>query len=312
MGNFEKLVVLIVLFLSAVALAVSSGKSEETGAGPTTLTTGGEKAVVAQGATNERSTPRPYRRTTAPAQEKTSAPSRSELSPSLLLDATDVTGAATKSRLPAATNVSDGRILKSTSGLKESLVDDFMQYTVRDGDTWVGLAQRFYRDARQATNLRVANDDPSALRAGMAILVPVYDLTKEAGLRDPFVPIANVTGASKTSGTRGRTRRNSGTTPAPKRAANASAPREGAAYVVQDGDNLSKISKSVYGTATRWQEIYEANKDVMKSADWLSVGMELFIPEAGTVPVPKLPASTEAVPVSAGADGTSTAESRVR
>jgi LysM repeat protein len=50
-------------------------------------------------------------------------------------------------------------------------------------------------------------------------------------------------------------------------------------YIVEKGDTLQKISDKVYGTTRRWQEIYEANKDVLKSPDKIVPGQKLVIPE---------------------------------
>ena len=49
-------------------------------------------------------------------------------------------------------------------------------------------------------------------------------------------------------------------------------------YEVQSGDTLSKISKKFYGTANRWNDIYQANRDILSSARSLRVGQELLIP----------------------------------
>lgn len=49
-------------------------------------------------------------------------------------------------------------------------------------------------------------------------------------------------------------------------------------YVVKEGDSLSKIAKEVLGDASRWQEIFEANKDQIKDPKLIRVGQELRIP----------------------------------
>jgi len=46
-------------------------------------------------------------------------------------------------------------------------------------------------------------------------------------------------------------------------------------YTVENGDSLSKIGKA-YGVA--WQDIYEANKDIIKNPDLIEVGWKLKIP----------------------------------
>ena len=49
-------------------------------------------------------------------------------------------------------------------------------------------------------------------------------------------------------------------------------------YTVKEGDTLSEIAKKVYGDAAAYEKIFEANKDVLKSADDIKVGQELKIP----------------------------------
>lgn len=66
----------------------------------------------------------------------------------------------------------------------------------------------------------------------------------------------------------------------PATAAAQNAPKAAAArsYTVQTGDTLSKISDSVYGTTNRWQDIFNANRNQLKSPHDLKVGMVLTIP----------------------------------
>jgi nucleoid-associated protein YgaU len=49
-------------------------------------------------------------------------------------------------------------------------------------------------------------------------------------------------------------------------------------YVVKSGDSLSKIAKEVLGDASRWPEIYEANKDQIKDPNLIYPGQELKLP----------------------------------
>ena len=49
-------------------------------------------------------------------------------------------------------------------------------------------------------------------------------------------------------------------------------------HTVADGDSLSRISMRYYGTPNRWQEIYNANRDVLQGSSVLRVGMQLRIP----------------------------------
>ncbi len=52
-----------------------------------------------------------------------------------------------------------------------------------------------------------------------------------------------------------------------------------ASYVVAQGDTLSKISSKAYGTNTRANDIYNANRDKLTSPAALKVGMTLTIPQ---------------------------------
>ena len=50
-------------------------------------------------------------------------------------------------------------------------------------------------------------------------------------------------------------------------------------YVVQRGDSLWKIAKNLLGSGSRWNEIYEANRDVIRDPNMIYVGLELTIPQ---------------------------------
>jgi len=50
-------------------------------------------------------------------------------------------------------------------------------------------------------------------------------------------------------------------------------------YKIEEGDTLQKISKKFYDTYGRWNEIYEANKDVLSSPDRLKPGKIIRIPQ---------------------------------
>ena len=63
--------------------------------------------------------------------------------------------------------------------------------------------------------------------------------------------------------------------PAPPVPADAPAART---YTVKAGDNLSKIAKQVYGDASQWKKIHEANKAKVPNPDLIHPGDELVIP----------------------------------
>ncbi len=55
-------------------------------------------------------------------------------------------------------------------------------------------------------------------------------------------------------------------------------PAGGRTYVVRSGDTLGKISQRFYGTTRRYMEIYEANRDKLRSPSSIEVGQQLIIP----------------------------------
>ena len=66
-------------------------------------------------------------------------------------------------------------------------------------------------------------------------------------------------------------------TPGPQTAAAAAG--RGRTHVIANGDSLSSISEVYYGDASRWYDVFEANKQALKGEpDRLSVGVVLVIP----------------------------------
>lgn len=49
-------------------------------------------------------------------------------------------------------------------------------------------------------------------------------------------------------------------------------------YTVRSGDTLYRISSRFYGTGSRWNEIYEANRENLPNANSVRAGMQLEIP----------------------------------
>ena len=56
------------------------------------------------------------------------------------------------------------------------------------------------------------------------------------------------------------------------------APTAAQTYTVNKGDTLSKIAKEFYGSANRWHEIYDANRDQISNPDLIKPGQVLKIP----------------------------------
>lgn len=68
------------------------------------------------------------------------------------------------------------------------------------------------------------------------------------------------------------------TLPAPSAPAAAEPVADAKIHTVADGETLSGIAKLHYGNASRWTEIYNANRDVMRNENHLVPGMKLRIP----------------------------------
>lgn len=49
-------------------------------------------------------------------------------------------------------------------------------------------------------------------------------------------------------------------------------------YTVVSGDSLSRIARKMYGDASRWNLIYEANKSIIKNQNVIHVGQVFIIP----------------------------------
>jgi hypothetical protein len=58
------------------------------------------------------------------------------------------------------------------------------------------------------------------------------------------------------------------------------APTQFDTYVVQKGESLWTIAAKpeIYGRATQWRRIFDANRDILKSPDRVKAGMKLRIP----------------------------------
>jgi len=60
------------------------------------------------------------------------------------------------------------------------------------------------------------------------------------------------------------------------------APTAAQTYTVNKGDTLSKIAKEFYGSANRWHEIFDANRDQISNPDLIKPGQVLKIPTGAT------------------------------
>jgi len=136
---------------------------------------------------------------------------------------------------------------------------DFVFHEVRPGESLIGIARRYYADDSLVKELARFNeiDNPDTIRVGHRLRIPEVDALR--------------------SGAAGRGHSsNEPSTDQPRSDATVYT-----TYTVKRGDTLSEISQELLGTARRWREIYEMNRDVIRDADNLIAGTELKIPRPG-------------------------------
>lgn len=239
MGKVEKLAVLAVLFLIAVILVVSMTTDNPINRANAAVL--GEKPAVA--ASEGGSKP-------LEAQPDTGA------SKLLSMNAKEAPAAAAPTpSAPQPMAIPTGSLLKTTDGLCEGFDSKRMLYTWQTGDTYVALAKKLYGEPTKFTLIQNANEGREDMQPGDKILVPVYDVENVVEVPTPV----KIEGKSKTAKS------------APVSAA-------GRTHLVKKGESLSKIAKLELGDSRRWPEIFDLNKDKLKSPESLRDGMQLALP----------------------------------
>jgi nucleoid-associated protein YgaU len=49
-------------------------------------------------------------------------------------------------------------------------------------------------------------------------------------------------------------------------------------YIIKPGDSLSRLAERFYNSMTKWEKIYEANRDTVKNPNYVYVGQKIVIP----------------------------------
>ena len=128
-------------------------------------------------------------------------------------------------------------------------------HTVVAGDRLYNLAEDYYGNGKYWRQIAEANPDlanPNILPVGFELKLPPRD------------DVVTTRPAPRTA-----------TEIARAAATNRSGPLE---YVVERGDNLTRIAENTLDDPDRWRDIYELNRDQLTSPDRLLVGMKLKIP----------------------------------
>ncbi|MGC4003420.1 MAG: tail protein X [Pirellulales bacterium] len=82
-------------------------------------------------------------------------------------------------------------------------------------------------------------------------------------------------------------------------------PIDGRRHRVADGDTLESIARAYYGDPARANEIFAANRGLLRSADLLPIGAELAIPDVGAASAGKSYEAGRPTPAAADRDGSS-------
>jgi nucleoid-associated protein YgaU len=256
MGKVEKLIVLSVLLMIAVILVVSLTMDDPL-----------RKENLADASTGASKAPGVVE-AAAPAAAPTQAPAAAPegAAPSALLS-TNVAVPPAQAEVVAAPQIPAGSILKTTAGLEDSYLADMKFYTWLEGDTFRGVAHKFYGDFTKLTILRRANEGRGEIQVGDKVLIPVFDLDAAPGTAG-----APALAAAPTAGAGAKPKAASETKTAAKSTGGARS------HIVKEGESLWKIAKQELGAGSRWNEIYEANRDVLSSPEALHTGQRLRIP----------------------------------
>jgi nucleoid-associated protein YgaU len=146
------------------------------------------------------------------------------------------------------------------------------KYEVQPNDSWYRIALAEYGDAGLCQKLQAYNKkEDASLRVGAVVLLP----TKETLTGKPEDP-EKVGGKAPPEGSSivqipGKAGPKSKEKPA------APAPMY-ATYTVKRGDDLSKIAQSQLGSARRYHEILDLNRDVIDDEESIRPGVTLKMP----------------------------------
>jgi nucleoid-associated protein YgaU len=146
-------------------------------------------------------------------------------------------------------------------------------HVVAQGETLSSIAAKYLGSESRWKDLATLNPglDPKKLKPGMQLRVTgVPEVADATPARTEPAPAA-ATSAQAAGGA---------APPAAKPAAAkpATAKPAGRTHTVVKGDTLGAIAKTYLGSATRADDLYAANKDVLKSKDDLKLGQVLRIP----------------------------------
>ncbi|MEX2673474.1 MAG: LysM peptidoglycan-binding domain-containing protein [Phycisphaeraceae bacterium] len=177
--------------------------------------------------------------------------------------ADDEDEADTESDTETRERSSERRVLSNrstTSERRPAQRPTLRDYTIREGDTFSSIAKRLFDDERKWVAIAEANPliDPAKLKVGQKVKLPDperYEAERERQLERVAAAVRRQRQAGEEHGS-----------------------DDIVVVTVAAGDTLSHIARRVYGQATRWRVIFDANRDQLERPNDIQVGMKLRIP----------------------------------
>ncbi|NBB84094.1 MAG: LysM peptidoglycan-binding domain-containing protein, partial [Alphaproteobacteria bacterium] len=141
---------------------------------------------------------------------------------------------------------------------------------VERGETLSSIAQRYYGDSDYWRTIYEANPRdlipaPERLGVGVRIVIPMRRDDGPAGAAGPGAGDADAEASTPRVDSSGPTDRSG---------------RSGArSYTIQRGDTLSELAQRLMGSAGKWHELYDMNRDRIDDPDVLQAGVTIVVPE---------------------------------
>lgn len=146
-------------------------------------------------------------------------------------------------------------------------------HTVKSGDSVYAIAQTYLGDGNLWTRIREANlgqvGPKGQVREGVRLIIPpIAAPADDPAPSDRGVPQITIDGTIVPGGA---------PTPSAPRQADP-APRRHEPIKVKPGQTLSELARLHLGSANRWPELLDANRDQIRRPEDLQVGMTLHLP----------------------------------
>ncbi|HWB18666.1 MAG TPA: LysM peptidoglycan-binding domain-containing protein [Phycisphaerales bacterium] len=177
------------------------------------------------------------------------------------------------------TRTQDADVPQGFEKVQEGAAQPYKFHDVMPGESLYAIVKSEMGDTTKVAEIAKLNklDDPSMLQVGQRIRIPAPPLIHPTSSSTPGAKTVTAQKVVPMTGTQ-PVAANDGTATKKQVSPAAKAPAV-ATYTVQKGDNLSTIASKVLGSKSRWQELYNLNKDVIRSPDNLKVGTKLTLPD---------------------------------